>query len=222
MSDLKLEFFKNNEADSYAFYRIPKLLFTNEHFKKISVEAKLLYSIMLNRMELSLKNNWLDEDGNVFIYYTLEEAMDNLGFAHTKVIRIMNELDTVKGVGLILRKKQGQGKPTKIYVKKFVVNEVKTSENENSETPNTPDFANDNDVYDDIEGANDVEFTTEEVQTSDFEKSRPNETGSADCSDCYSSYNNINYTEFSDNQSIYLSLYISLVTKNRNSKRWIE
>lgn len=206
MDDLKLEYFKSYEADSYAFYRIPKLLFTNEHFKKLSIEAKLLYSMMLNRMELSIKNNWLDKDGNVFIYYTLEEAMENLGYAHTKIIRIMNELDDKKGVGLIVRKKQGQGKPTKIYVKKFVVIEVKTSENENSETPvapeNTEDDANNYNCAD----QDDEDFTTEEVQTSENEKSRTNETGSADCSNCYSSNNNINNTEFSDNQSIYPSI----------------
>ena len=206
MDDLKLEYFKNYEADSYAFYRIPKLLFTNEHFKKISIEAKLLYSMMLNRMELSIKNNWLDKDGNVFIYYTLEEAMENLGYAHTKIIRIMNELDHKKGVGLIVRKKQGQGKPTKIYVKKFVVSEVKTSENENSGTPDAPESIENDVGNDSCECENDEEFTTEEVQTSENEKSRTNKIGSADCSDCYSSYNNINNTEFSDNQSIYPSI----------------
>lgn len=206
MSDLKLEYFKKYEADSYAFYRIPKLLFTNESFKKISIEAKLLYSMMLNRMELSIKNNWLDEDGNVFIYYTLEEAMENLGYAHTKIIRIMNELDDKKGAGLIVRKKQGQGKPTKIYVKKFVISEVKTSENENSETPDVPESdENDSENYG-FESENNADFTAEEVQTSENEKSRTNKKGSADCSDCYASNNNINNTEFSDNQSIYPSI----------------
>lgn len=206
MEHLKLEYFKRNEADSYAFYRIPKLLFTNEHFKKISIEAKLLYSMMLNRMELSIKNNWLDKDGNVFIYYTLEEAMENLGYAHTKIIRIMNELDDKKGVGLIVRKKQGQGKPTKIYVKKFIVNEVKTYKNENSEIPKAPESADNNAHNYGFESESDADFTAEEVQTSENEKSRTNKKGSTDCSDCYASNNNKNNTEFSDNQSIYPSI----------------
>ena len=59
---IKLSYFYGREADQYSFYRIPKLLFTEEYFKKISVEAKVLYGLMLDRMSLSMKNQWFDTE----------------------------------------------------------------------------------------------------------------------------------------------------------------
>ena len=68
---IKLSYFYGREADQYSFYRIPKLLFTEEYFKKISVEAKVLYGLMLDRMSLSMKNQWFDTEGRAYIYYCL-------------------------------------------------------------------------------------------------------------------------------------------------------
>ncbi|MGL4791093.1 MAG: replication initiator protein A [Anaerotignaceae bacterium] len=116
---LKLDYFYGMEAEQYTFYRIPKILFTDENFKGLSVDAKMLYGLMLERMGLSIKNGWIDRERRVFIYFTLEDAMEILGCAHTKAIKIFCELDTLKGVGLIERRKQGQGKPAIIYVKSF-------------------------------------------------------------------------------------------------------
>ena len=70
---IKLSYFYGREADQYSFYRIPKLLFTEEYFKKISVEAKVLYGLMLDRMSLSMKNQWFDTEGRAYIYYSLED-----------------------------------------------------------------------------------------------------------------------------------------------------
>ena len=98
-----LDYFYGTEAEQYTFYRIPKVLFTDPGFRRITADAKILYGLMLDRMGLSIRNGWLDEQERVFIYFTLE------------------------------RKKQGQGRPTKIYVKNFIrKEEVKTSENRNS------------------------------------------------------------------------------------------
>ena len=113
------EYFYGEQADSYSFYRIPRQLITGENYKGLSVEAKLLYGMMLDRMGLSLRNGWLDKTGRVYIYYTVEEIQGDLGCGHVKAGRLLAELDTVKGIGLIERVRQGQGKPTKIYVKKF-------------------------------------------------------------------------------------------------------
>lgn len=113
------EYFYGEQADSYSFYRIPRQLITGEKYKGLSVEAKLLYGMMLDRMGLSLRNGWLDKTGQVYIYYTVEEIQGDLGCGHVKAGRLLAELDTVKGIGLIERVRQGQGKPTKIYVKKF-------------------------------------------------------------------------------------------------------
>ena len=62
---IRLSYFYGKEADQFSFYKIPKLLFTEEYFKKISVEAKVLYGLMLDRMSLSMKNQWMDDEGRL-------------------------------------------------------------------------------------------------------------------------------------------------------------
>lgn len=121
---MTLSYFYGKEAEQYLFYKIPKLLFTDSHFKKASVEAKVLYGLMLDRMSLSVKNQWLDIEGRAYIYYSLEDIMEALGCSNKKAISIMKELDAETGIGLIEKKRQGQGKPTMIYVKQFVIRDV--------------------------------------------------------------------------------------------------
>ena len=130
---IKLSYFYGKEADQYSFYKIPKLLFTEEYFKKISVEAKVLYGLMLDRMSLSMKNQWLDDEGRAYIYYSLDDIMDALGCSNKKAISIMKELDTEDGIGLIEKKRQGQGKPTMIYLKQFMVQDVQKCKNNTSD-----------------------------------------------------------------------------------------
>ena len=98
---IKLSYFYGKEADQYSFYKIPKLLFIDEYFKKLSVESKVLYGLMLDRMSLSMKNQWLDDEGRAYIYYSLEDIMDALGCSNKKAISIMKELDADTGIGLI-------------------------------------------------------------------------------------------------------------------------
>ena len=107
------------EAGQFAFYRIPKLLVTDERFQGLSTDAKLLYGLMLDRMSLSLKNGWLDGQGRVYIYFPAEEIMSVLHCRSEKASKLLAELDSKKGIGLIERVRQGQGKPTTIYVKNF-------------------------------------------------------------------------------------------------------
>lgn len=126
---IKLSYFYGREADQYSFYKIPKLLFTEEYFKKISVEAKVLYGLMLDRMSLSMKNQWFDTEGRAYIYYSLEDIMDAMGCSNKKAISIMKELDIESGIGLIEKKRQGQGKPTMIYLKQFMIQDVQKCNN---------------------------------------------------------------------------------------------
>lgn len=126
---IKLSYFYGKEAEQYSFYKIPKLLFTDDYFKKISVEAKVLYGLMLDRMSLSVKNQWMDEEGRAYIYYSLEDIMDALGCSNKKAISIMKELDMDAGIGLIEKKRQGQGKPTMIYLKQFMIQDVQKCRN---------------------------------------------------------------------------------------------
>ena len=114
---VKLDYYYGNEAEQYTFYRIPKALFTDEHYTNLSLEAKVLYGLMLDRMALSVRSGWMDNNNRVFIYFTLEEATSMLQCGHTKGVRLFGELEKL---GLIERKKQGQGRPAKIYVKNFI------------------------------------------------------------------------------------------------------
>lgn len=134
---IRLSYFYGKEADQFSFYKIPKLLFTEEYFKKISVEAKVLYGLMLDRMSLSMKNQWMDDEGRAYIYYSLEDIMEALGCSNKKAISIMKELDTDVGIGLIEKKRQGQGKPTMIYLKQFMVQDVQKCRNFTSEQKST-------------------------------------------------------------------------------------
>lgn len=115
---LDLMYYYGNTAEQYSFYRIPKALFTDTHFQGVSMEAKLLYGLMLDRMGLSVRNGWLDSDGKVYIFFTLEDALAMLGYGKDKAVRLFKELDDI---GLIERRKQGQGRPTRIYVKNFIL-----------------------------------------------------------------------------------------------------
>ena len=68
-------YFQGMECDMYSFYRIPKLLFTSEYFKNLSCEAKVLYGLMLDRMSLSIKNRWFDEEDRAYIFFEVEFQM---------------------------------------------------------------------------------------------------------------------------------------------------
>lgn len=113
------DYFYGREAEQFSFYRVPTVLFTDEQYKDISSEAKVLYGILLKRMDLSAKNGWLDEQGRVYIIFRLEEIMERLGCADKKATRLMDELE--EKADLIERFRQGQGKPNLIYVKNFIM-----------------------------------------------------------------------------------------------------
>lgn len=117
---LWFDYYYGDEAEQYSFYRIPKVLFTDSHFKGVSVEAKVLYGLLLDRMALSVKNGWLDEKGRVYIIFTIADVMETLGCAQQKANKLLNELDASKGVGLVERIRRGLGKPNVIYVKNFI------------------------------------------------------------------------------------------------------
>lgn len=111
-----MQFFYGNEPDMFTFFKIPKLLFS-EPYKGISTDAKLLFGLMLDRMSLSAKGeHWIDHDGRVFIYFPIQDVMELLNIADNRATKLYKELESVE---LIERKRQGLGKPTKIYVCKF-------------------------------------------------------------------------------------------------------
>lgn len=129
---LQLDYHYGNEAEQYSFYRIPKVLFTDGRFKGVSVEAKVLYGLLLDRMALSVRNDWQDQEGRVYIIFTIADIMETLGCAEQKANKLLNELDAAKGVGLIERVRRGLGKPNVIYVKNFI-DKVKTGTRQKSQ-----------------------------------------------------------------------------------------
>ena len=116
------DYFYGQQAEMFTFYRVPKVLFTEDCFWNVSTDAKLLYGILLDRMNLSARNGWLDEEGRVYIIFTIEEIKGALGCAEKKAVKLLDELE--KKCGLIERKRQGLGKPNLIYVKNFISGSV--------------------------------------------------------------------------------------------------
>ena len=114
---MRFDYFYPEQAEQFAFFRIPKALFRDRQFKNISTDAKVLYGLMLDRVSLSVKNQWVDQKGRVYIIFTLEEIMEELDCANQKATKLVVELE--EKAGLIERKRQGLGKPTLIYVKNF-------------------------------------------------------------------------------------------------------
>lgn len=117
---MRFDYFYGNEAEQFTFYRIPKVLVSSPKFRKVSDSAKILYGLMLDRMSLSIKNGWVDEQNRAYIYFTVKDIMEYMCCATEKATKITAELDSVKGIGLIERVKPGQSKPARIYVKKFI------------------------------------------------------------------------------------------------------
>ena len=180
---LLADYFYGDESEQFSYFRIPRLLITSPRFKGLSTDAKLLYGMLLDRMSLSAKNGWYDEQSRVYIYYTADEIRADMGCGNDKALKLLSELDTKKGVGLIERIKQGQGKPTKIYVKRFTTRELPADTAESS--PPCPDTGR---------GA-DLDFS--DFQTSEKSMSRPRQFRCADLGKADASYPNRNKPEFS-------------------------
>lgn len=209
MPDIHFSYFHGPEAEQYSFYRVPKVLFTSEHFKGLSCEAKVLYGLMLDRMSLSIKNGWLDEEQRVYIIFTVEEIMDLLGCKNQKAVKLLKELDDKNGIGLIEKRRLGMGKPNVIYVKNFIIDEQNNTVNEEK----MPENAEKSKKCENHTSRN-VKITLQEIPESHFKKCENHTSGSVEITpqEMWKSHcnnTNINKTDNSktDNQSIlsYLS-----------------
>lgn len=189
----KIEFgyFHDYESEQFAFYRIPKVLFTDEYFRNLSSDAKVLYGLMLDRMALSIRNNWVDNEGKVYIIFTLEQVMEYMNCGKDKGVKILAELDTDKGIGLIERVKRGLGKPTIIYVKSFVYRKEKvldSAENDNRS-----------------QEVGKAEVKSSEKPKSGSRKNRSTEVGKTDPNNTNYNYTDISNTDRSNTDLINLS-----------------
>ena len=130
MSGLMFDYYYGVQAEQFSFYRIPRLLIKDQHFKGLSSDAKLLYGLMLDRMTLSMRNHWLDDENRAYIIYSISNVMEDLSCSKPTCVKIMKELDSF---GLIERKRKGLGKPDIIYVKNFAVLEESQNRDEEKE-----------------------------------------------------------------------------------------
>ena len=129
---MTFDYFYEEQSQQFAFYRIPKVLFTDNRFQKISTEGKILYGLLLDRVSLSRENGWIDEEGRVYIIFTLNAIRQAMNCAEKSAIKYLTELEDF---GLIERIRQGLGKPAIIYVKNFIDQynlQVKTCNNSSS------------------------------------------------------------------------------------------
>ena len=131
---LKFDYYYGVQSEQFSFYRIPRLLIKDQHFKGLSSDAKLLYGLMLDRMALSMKNHWLDNENRAYIIYSISNVMEDINCSKPTCVKIMKELDSF---GLIERKRKGLGKPDVIYVKNFAVLEDSQEQEESSDVADT-------------------------------------------------------------------------------------
>ena len=113
---MMLDYFYGQSGELFSYFRIPKALFQDSRFRQLSTDARTLYGILLDRMSLSAKNGWLDEQGRVYIIYTVREVQESLCCAEHKAVKLFRELEQAD---LIERKRRGLGRPSLIYVKNF-------------------------------------------------------------------------------------------------------
>jgi hypothetical protein len=186
---LQLDYYYGIEAEQFSFYRVPRLLIKDERFKKLSSDAKLLYGLMLDRMSLSMKNEWFDDENRAYIIYTIDSIMEDLGCAKEKAVKVLAELDSVKGIGLVEKVRRGLGKPDIIYVKNFASISEQMDEKEPANADEITEVGKSN-------------FKKSENRTSGSQKTEPQEVGESNPN--YTNYNqtymnqtNYNQTELS-------------------------
>lgn len=172
-------FYKIDEISQHKYYQVPKELYTNERYKTtINNDAKVLYALLLDRMELSRKNDWVDDDGTIFLMFKREDLADMLGICVTTVWRAFKQL---KDVGLIAEKRQGLNKPNLIYIGKI---NYSTPENKQDKSDDTSSLPSDSEILND-RSFNNSNSRVLNAKNQDFENIKTNKT-------------DINNTEFSN------------------------
>ena len=177
MEKIQFDYYRGMEAEQYSFYRVPKILFTAECFKELSCEAKVLYGLLLDRMSLSMKNHWMDEEERIYIIFTVEEIAELLNCGTQKAVKLLKELDSEKGIGLIEKKRLGLGRPNVIYVKNFL---FQKNDEENGNTADLQNCENHNSgvvkttiqEFPKSQFKNDENHNSEEVETINTETER--------------------------------------------------
>ena len=202
MQEIQFDYFRGMEAEQYSFYRVPKVLFTAECFKSLSCEAKVLYGLMLDRMSLSIKNRWFDEEDRVYIIFTVEEIAELLNCGTQKAVKLMKELDSNQGIGLIEKKRLGLGKPNVIYVKNFLVKEKISSEQEEKTLQNPENTQNSENHNSGMVKTTNQEFPESQFKNGENHTSRIVKIKTQEVPKSQSNNTDINKTDFSETDPI--------------------
>ena len=134
---MKFNYYYGAQADQFSFVRIPRIMLTGKEFQVLSMAAKMLYGVLLDRMSLSMKNGWFDEDNRVYIIYQISEIQDDLGFSKKKAMELLSELEDF---GLLQKKRRGRGLPNILYVKSFMEDaSARSTETGSSDTKDKED-----------------------------------------------------------------------------------
>lgn len=197
---INFDYYYGIEAEQFSFYRVPRLLIKDERFKGLSSDAKLLYGLMLDRMSLSMKNGWLDDENRAYIIYTVDAIMEDLGCSKPTCTKIMRELDSENGIGLIEKKRRGLGKPDIIYVKNF----SSVPDEKEEKEPSNPDVSTEVKKFNFKKQKNltsgSKESELQEVKESDLKRERKltsesKEIVPQEVKDFFPNYNNFNYND---------------------------
>ena len=201
MQEIQFDYFRGMEAEQYSFYRVPKVLFTAECFKSLSCEAKVLYGLMLDRMSLSIKNRWFDEEDRVYIIFTVEEIAELLNCGSQKAVKLMKELDSNHGIGLIEKKRLGLGKPNVIYVKNFMLKEKHSFEQEEKAAGNAENMQNSENHNSRIVKTTNQEFPESQFKNGENHTSRIVKIKTQEVPKSQSNNTDINKTENNETES---------------------
>lgn len=123
--------FKKGEIDNERYYQIPKAFFTNPLYKSLSSDAKMIYAFLKDRMVLSARNGWHDNNGDIYLYFSQDVIADMMGISTSTVSRSMKQLQNCNLIEMV---KQGQGKPSKIYINKLASGEPEKTTEEKVQT----------------------------------------------------------------------------------------
>lgn len=169
-----------SEFETLRFYQLPKFLFEDEYFSKMSTEAKVMYALLKDRFELSRLNNWVDSENNIYLLYTNKQLCSILNYAEPKIIKLKKELEKHN---LIINERQGLNKPNRIYLleptyyKELINSKFQNKENISSRTnkssvqeltnskSNDTEFNNTDYIETESNDTNDLNDTTSNIST---------------------------------------------------------
>lgn len=204
----EFDYYYGAEAEQFSFIKIPKVLFDDKkRFGKLSIGAKFMYGLLLDRMSLSRKNNWLDNQNRVYIVFPIEDIKEQLGICGETAVKLLKELDDENGIGLIKKKRRGQGMTSIIYVMNFIVEDDEQPEadppEEAPETQEIPIEKEHNSRNREIRNQEfgKIEFKKSDNPNSRNRKNRTLEFGKTECNNTKENNTEMSYTDPSIIQS---------------------